>query len=145
MQKNVLINSFNKGVRNFFLTELVSKPIVFKKFTPNEGKYFLDLLEIFFYYDLNKLSLTIPQVEILYKKIFSYLYSGDFGDGTDIKLYEKPNKKSKNAISKLNVNQIRENHKILKDLYSFYTRELKSLKLPSGKKISKIIVFEAPP
>jgi hypothetical protein len=146
MQTQELVESFQKKNKKKFLKDLVKSQIEFKNLKDLQKVYLLDLLRIFFFHDLIDVGLTVSETDILYTKIFSYLYSGDFGDGSNIKIYENPTQKSKNAISSLNIPHIRENHRLLNNLFSFYTNELKKQRLfKSDQTISKIVVFEAPP
>ena len=146
MLTNSILKSFKNKPQKQFLDKLVAPKIEFKTLKEKEKKYFLQLLRVFFFYDLELLSIPPKENEILYKKILSFLYSGELGDGINISVHKDLSPESKKIILGYNISDIRANRFVLDALYSYYISQLKLKKLTSNDiTLSKIIFFEAPP
>jgi hypothetical protein len=138
------IESFlSLGDQNSFLTNLISDELKLMNLELTERNYFKDLLQIFFYNDLDVLILDSSQTNILYLKIFHYLYNGEIGDG---KPFKKNIKKKIRTIDDTFVENIRENRKILEELYKYYIKKVLDIQLKTeDDTLSKVLIFEAPP
>lgn len=139
------INSFlnPKRKEKIFLDNLILKNLQFDKLKTIEKNYFKDLLQIFFYNDLDVLKLKPLQTKKLYLKIFHYLYNKKFDNG---KPFDKKIKKNLIKIDNTFVENIRENRRILEELYKYYIKKVLEIKLKTIEDtLSKVLIFEAPP